>query len=51
MALKCLIEVVEVKQQLPLRRGESTEVGEMRIAAELNPNPVCGVPARSDAIT
>jgi hypothetical protein len=36
---KRLVEVVEVEQQLPLRRRESAEVGEMRIAAELNLDP------------
>jgi hypothetical protein len=35
---KGLVEVVEVEQQLPLRRGERAEVGQMRIAAKLDPN-------------
>jgi hypothetical protein len=30
---KCLVEAVEVKQQLPLRRGDSGKAGQTRVAA------------------
>ena len=37
-----LVEVVDVEDQLPLRRGERPEIGQVRISAQLHPKPGCG---------
>ena len=41
-ARKRLVEVVQVEEQLPLRRCERTEVREVRVAAELHVEPSSG---------
>ena len=36
---KGLVEIVQIEQQLPLRRGEHAEIRQMRIAAQLDAQP------------
>ena len=47
---KGLVEVVEVEDQIPLRRSEDTEVAQVGIAAGLDVSPERGVVDRSEAM-
>ena len=45
------VEIVDIEHQLAGGRSEATEVRQVRVAAQLDLRPDCGVAARSAAIS
>ena len=46
-----LVEIVDVEEDVALRRGEAAEVHQVSVAAGLHAKSGCGVDARSAAMT